>query len=602
MSTRNSTRPFRVLHIVGDSRFGGAASIILGLAQVAQSEGWQVDILTTDPVFGRVAEELGFGVVARDVIRREIRPLWDFWGLLRLVRFLRREQYDMVHTHTSKAGFVGRLAARLARVPAIVHTVHGFAFHESSPARVRRFYSTLETMASRWCDRIVSVSEFHRDWAIRLRICSSRKIIAIPNGIPELRHNPDSNPAAIRGRIGARPGDLLIISIARLVPDKGLEYLIESTAMLSQSHPRVRIAIAGDGPARRKLELLASEHGVSDRVRFLGFRCDIADLLAASDMVVLPSLREGLSISLLEAMAAGKAIVATGIGGHREVVSLGEVAWLVPPADAEALRDGIVRLVEDPALMARLGANARAAYESYYTEDRMLQSYRHLYFSLLGRNSRAGHRPAIVRSATADDLAEIVQIHQKAFGHYFLTRLGGKFLQRYYNLVLNYPSGILLVSEGEHGLQGFSCGFLGPAEFYETMWRARMAFALSLLPTLLRHPSLIGNVVSGVRRVQATASEWPPGSCELSSIAVAPANAGNGFGRALMEAFLDKAQSMEARCVYLTTDADGNDAVNAFYRSAGFECTRCFLQGGARWMNEYVINGWEARNRCRTLV
>ena len=598
----NPIRPFRVLHIVGDSRFGGAASIILGLAQVAQSEGWQVDILTTDPVFRQVAAELGFGVVVQDVIRREIRPLWDLWGLLRLIRFLRIERYDMIHTHTSKGGFVGRLAAKLARVPAIVHTVHGFAFHEASPARARLFYSTLETAAARWCDRIVSVSKFHRDWAIRLRICSPRKIVAIPNGIPELRRNPDSDPAAIRGRIGVRPGDLLIMSVARLVPDKGLEYLIESAAMLSQSHPRVRVAIAGDGPARSKLERLASEHGISDRVKFLGFRCDIGDLLAASDMVVLPSLREGLSISLLEAMAAGKAIVATAIGGHREVVSRGEVLWLVPPADAEALRDGIVCLAEDPALMARLGANARAAYEGYYTEGRMLQSYRHLYCSLLGKNMCAAHGPGTVRSATADDLAGIVEIHQKAFSHYFLTRLGGKFLQRYYNLVLNFRSGILLVSEGEDGLQGFACGFVGPAEFYTSMWCARIPFALSLFPTLLRHPSLICKVISGVRRVQATASEWPARSCELSSIAVAPANAGNGFGKALMEAFLDKAKAMDAGCVYLTTDADGNDAVNAFYRNAGFEHTRCFLQGGVRWMNEYVINGWEARNRCRTVV
>jgi glycosyltransferase involved in cell wall biosynthesis/ribosomal protein S18 acetylase RimI-like enzyme len=602
MFTNNPAGRVRILHIVGDSRFGGAAPIILGLAQVAQSEGWQVDILTTDPVFQQAAAKMGFGVVVLDVIRREIRPAWDLRGLLRLIRFLRQQRYDMVHTHTSKGGFVGRLAARFARVPAIVHTVHGFAFHEASPARVRLFYSALETFASRWCDRIVSVSEFHREWAIRLRICGQSKIIAIPNGIAELRRNPDGDPEAIRRTAGARPGDLLIMTVARLVPDKGLEYLIESAAMLSQTERRIHLAIAGDGPARRRLEELASERGVSDRVRFLGFRRDVGDLLAAADLIALPSLREGLSISLLEAMAAGKAIVATSIGGHREVVSRGDVVWLVPPANAEALRDGIVRLAEDPAIMARLGKNARAAYEDYYTEDRMLQSYKHLYFHLLGRDSRAGHEPGIVRPATRDDLAGIVEIHQKAFSHYFLTRLGRKFLRRYYNLVLNYRSGILLVSEGEDGLQGFACGFVSPAEFYKFMWRARMTFALSLLFALVRHPSLIGKVISGVRRVQATALEWPERSCELSSIAVAPRDGGNGFGKTLIEAFLDKAKSMEAHCVYLTTDADGNDAVNAFYRNAGFEHTRCFLQGGARWMNEYVINGWEARNRCRTLV
>ena len=186
MFTPKQINPVKLLHVVGDSRFGGAGRIIVRLGQVAQAEGWQVDILTTDLVLQRAVKQNGLGVVNLDVIRRKIRPLWDLAGLVRLRNFLRREKYRIVHTHTSKGGFVGRLAARLAGVPVIVHTAHGFAFHERSSTSARLAYSTLEHIASRWSDQIVSVSEFHRRLALELRICNPSQILAIPNGIAPL--------------------------------------------------------------------------------------------------------------------------------------------------------------------------------------------------------------------------------------------------------------------------------------------------------------------------------------------------------------------------------------------------------------------------------
>ena len=398
MLTHTEATPMRLLHVVGGSRFGGVASIILGLGKVARAEGWQVDVLTTDPVFQQAVRQHGLGLVNLDVIRREIRPLWDLGGLLRLCKFLRREPYHIVHTHTSKGGFVGRLAARLAGVPIIVHTVHGFAFHEGSPVSIRLFYSALERIASRWCDRIVSVSEFHYEWAIQLGICSPHKIVAIPNGIAEVGRNQEVELAELRRQLGARTGDLVILSMARLAADKGVEYLIEAAAMLPRTGRLTRIVIAGDGPSRERLERLANRLGVTDRVIFVGFRKDIGDLLAACDLVIVPSLREGLSISLLEAMAAGKPIIATSIGSQREVASHGEMAWLVRPADPLSLSEGILRVGGDQVLMARLGTNARVVYENYYTENRMLQAYMQLYLDLLGTNHPVEGTPAVERS------------------------------------------------------------------------------------------------------------------------------------------------------------------------------------------------------------
>lgn len=213
------------------------------------------------------------------------------------------------------------------------------------------------------------------------------------------------------------------------------------------------------------------------------------------------------------------------------------------------------------------------------------------------------HRANLIRRAAADDLPGIVDIHRKAFGNFFLTRLGCGFLRRYYRFVLDDPCGIVLVSEGGDTLQGFACGFVDPAGFYRRMWRARFSFAIPVASALVRHPDLIKKALYGVRRVHGTSAGWPPGSCELSSIAVAPEKAGNGLGKALIESFLGEARSMDTRCVFLTTDADGNDAVNAFYRTVGFRRTRRFVHGEGRWMNEYVINArGTIGGRCETLV
>lgn len=206
------------------------------------------------------------------------------------------------------------------------------------------------------------------------------------------------------------------------------------------------------------------------------------------------------------------------------------------------------------------------------------------------------HQTDVIRRAAARDLARIVEIHQESFANFFLTRLGSEFLRRYYSLVLDYHSGIILVSERQSALQGFACGFVNPADFYERMWRAKLTFSVPVLSALVRQPHLIKKVLYGVRRIHTNASAWPERSCELSSIAVAPEGTGNGFGKALIEAFLAQARSMSARCVFLTTDAEGNDAVNAFYRNVGFRHTRRFLQSEGRWMNEYVINESEGGN------
>lgn len=372
----------RILHIVGDSKYGGGGVLIERFATEAIRRGYQASILTTDPVFQKSLRAAGIGVVDLDCIWRPIRPGHDLIGLFRLWRYLKREQYDIVHTHTSKAGFVGRFAARWARIPLIIHTVHGFAFHEqSSPLAVKAFGS-LERAAAHYCDALVTVSQYHCTWAERLGIGTSEKRIAICNGIDPARVRPGRQRADMRHELGMSESQCMLLTLGRLAKQKGLDILLDAISRLPADFP-VCAVIAGDGPEQKSLMDMAAKLGVGDRARFLGFRTDLGDLLHAADIAVLPSLREGLSISLLEAMAAGKPIITTDIGSNMEVTRNGEVARIVRAGNANELATAIMEVTSNTAYQARLSQLARAEFERKYTERRMLDQYMALYDRLL---------------------------------------------------------------------------------------------------------------------------------------------------------------------------------------------------------------------------
>jgi glycosyltransferase involved in cell wall biosynthesis len=378
-----------VLHIKGSSPFGGDCVLMLELGREARERGYEVDILATDPHFQELIRDEGLGIVDLDVIRRAIRPVWDTRGLARLTAMLRRSNYSLVHTHTSKPGVVGTLAARLARVPAVVHTVHLFPFHEESGRVAAAAYVAAERLAARWCDRLITVSDHQRDWALRLGIGQPGQVVSIPNGVPTSRVQTDRAEAGVRAELGVGPGQFLILSTGRLAEQKGLEHLIRAAAMLREELPELKIALAGSGPLERPLRELVSELGVGGIVSFLGLRSDVGDLLAAADLVVLPSLWEGLSISLLEAMAAGKAVVTTDIGANREVTNHGEVGVLVPPKDSVALAAAIRSAVADRARLVELGRRAREVQVERYTIRRMLDAYFEQYEAVLSREVHA---------------------------------------------------------------------------------------------------------------------------------------------------------------------------------------------------------------------
>jgi glycosyltransferase involved in cell wall biosynthesis len=382
---RNEERivPIRVLHVLGGSQFGGAIWVVKSYAEALQEHGCDVTICTSVERAAEVFRAAGCDIVSVPQLVREINPPRDAIALLKLAQVCRDGRFDVVHTHTSKGGMIGRAAARLARVPVVLHTVHGFAFHESSARGSLAFYATLERAAARLSDRVITVSDYHRRLAIRLHIASARRIVTIHNGISRSRLAVSRTSFEVRRELGLDGADVMIVAIGRLAEQKGLETLLIALPEVVRRDPRIQLVIVGEGPLQTELEERVRLFDLESHVRFLGFRTDVGDILNASNLVAAPSLWEGLSISILEAMALGKPIVTTDIGSNLELVEDGVSGLLVPPGDSRALADAILRAAGDPELASRFGAAARERFERRFTERAMKDSLWNLYEGIL---------------------------------------------------------------------------------------------------------------------------------------------------------------------------------------------------------------------------
>lgn len=373
----------RILHVVGASQFGGASVLIARIARAAADAGAEVAVLTSDQRYVGFLRDQGLAVVDLPVARRRINPVRDLRDVATLRSYLAAHRYDIVHTHTTKGGLVGRLAAWHAGVPVILHTVHGFPFHDASPRAAVAAACRIEALAARRCHRIVTVSHFHRRVAIEQRIAPPDRIVAIPNGIDPARVAGTADPSATVARLGVPATAPLLVSPTRLAPGKGVDHTIAAMPAIHAA-TGAHLLVAGDGPSARELRAQVERSPARGCIHLLGFRSNVADLLAVADVVVLPSYREGLSLSLLESMAASRPVVTTTIGSNREVSQDGRVARLVAAGDLPALTRAVIDLVRDPGERTRLGRAARQRFDEQYHEQRMLAGYLDLYADPMG--------------------------------------------------------------------------------------------------------------------------------------------------------------------------------------------------------------------------
>ena len=339
-------------------------------------EGNMLELGRLPPIDPRILPTLG----------RVISPLDDLRALTGLVLLARSFKPDIVHTHLAKAGALGRIAARIAGVRTVVHTYHGSVFRGYFGQRESAVYLGIERALARITTRIVAITSGQKADLVDLGIAPSSKIVEIPLGLDldHFRELPAREDAL--SALGLPREGRYVAIVARLVPIKDIPTFLRAFALVTESLPDVRGLVVGDGPEREAVERLAQNLGLERRCRFLGWRADLPNVYAASDVVALTSLNEGSPVSVIEAMASGRAVVATAVGGVPDVVSEA-TGILVPVGDHRGFADAIVSLLRDPDRRAELGRKGREVAVRRFASDRLVADIDRLYIDLLGRRT-----------------------------------------------------------------------------------------------------------------------------------------------------------------------------------------------------------------------
>jgi glycosyltransferase involved in cell wall biosynthesis len=315
---------------------------------------------------------------------REISLRNDLVALWKLFRLIRREKPDIVDTHQSKAGALGRLAALLGGTKVIIHTVHGHVFYDFFGKLKTGLIILVERLLARHSSLLVAVSENVRKEILAYKVGTPEKVITVPLGLELDRFLSIDGPSGkLRGELGLSERDILIGNVQRLVPTKGHRYLFRSIQLLKEIAPEVRFVIVGDGELRAELEQLVENLGLREHVRFLGFRKDVDNIYADSDAIVFPSLTEGSPLAIIEALASARPVVATDVGGISELVDEGKCGFVVPAKDPRALAEALLKLIRDKKLRKSFGENGRNKVYPHLSHTRLVKDMEKIYLELV---------------------------------------------------------------------------------------------------------------------------------------------------------------------------------------------------------------------------
>ncbi len=348
--------------ITRTDEIGGAQVHVFELARCLLNRGVQVTVLGGgEGTFAAQLRRAGIPYQHIPWLVRPIRPWIDMQCFRALRTVLAQLKPHLVTVHSSKAGWLGRLAARSLKLP-VIFTVHGWAFTEGVPPTRRTLFALAERLAAPFADRIITVSDYDRQLALRHHIAPATKLVTVHNGIPDVAPHLRAHPGC--------SGRVRLVMVARFSPPKDQPLLLQALAGLRELP--WELELIGDGPLRMACQRLVAQLQLTDRVHLSGERQDVAERLARAHIFALVSNYEGLPLSILEAMRAGLPVVASNVGGVHEAVLHEKTGLLFPRGDVAALRAGLQRLITQPALRKQLGSAGRRRYEQAFTLEHMV--------------------------------------------------------------------------------------------------------------------------------------------------------------------------------------------------------------------------------------
>lgn len=382
----------RIAHVITRMIIGGAQENTLFTCQDLIRMFHADVLLITGPETGPEGDLLGQGrggeVPLRSLpeLRRAIHPWVDYRAYRALISVLREFRPDVVHTHSAKGGFLGRLAAWKLGIPAIIHTIHGAPFHQYQSAIARSTFRWCEWYAAGRCHQFVSVADAMTDLMVSAGVAPREKFTTVYSGMdvePFLRANEQR--AATRQKLGFSPEHVVIGKIARLFYLKGHDYLMSAAARVVRAAPHVRFLLVGDGLLRAQIQNQIRSAGLEEYFRFTGLVPpeEIPTLIGAMDALVHVSLREGLARALPQALIAGKPVVSYDVDGAREVVLPGKTGFLLPPQSVEPLADALIQLAHSADLRTRLGQTGRTLFTDPFRHETMTRQLYDIYERVL---------------------------------------------------------------------------------------------------------------------------------------------------------------------------------------------------------------------------
>jgi len=386
--------PPRILHIITRMTRGGAQENTLATIRGLDQKGYQT-VLVTGPSWGPEGEILskalreGHQVVLLPELGREVDFIKDPIAFLKLFWLIRCGRFDLVHTHMSKGGLTGRLAAFLARAPLIVHTPHGHIFHSYFSRATERFFLFLERRLARVTDHLIALTASELREHVDFYVGARSQWSVIPSGVDDALFQQPSAAAMLelRGKLKIPAGAMVVGFVGRLEPIKGPLFLVQAIPEILKAAPKTHFVFVGNGQERELLEAKVRALGVESEVAFAGDQRNISDFIAVFDVQVVPSLNEGMGRVIVEAGFMAKPVVASLVGGIPDLIIDKKTGLLVPPRDSAAIAAAVVKVLEDTLLALKLGRNLKEHVLSGFTEKQMVEKIDELYRELLGMAS-----------------------------------------------------------------------------------------------------------------------------------------------------------------------------------------------------------------------